>query len=77
MRGHHTNVLWKFVEVLFFNDFRFFELEFFIDIRAPSVPRKLQVGILEATARDEGSRWGVFSAAKHAGTPYERSVAVR
>ena len=43
--------------------FNFFELGFFIDLRAPSVPRKLQICVLEATARDEGSRWGVFSAA--------------
>ena len=28
---------------------------------------KLQVGVLEATARDEGSRWGVFSAARARG----------
>ena len=27
----------------------------------------LQVGVLEATARDEGSRWGVFSAARARG----------
>ena len=29
MRGHHTNVLWKFGEVLFFNDFRFFRARIF------------------------------------------------
>ena len=57
--------------------FNFFELGFFIDLRAPSVPRKLQVGVLEATARDDGSRWGVFLGARARGTPYERSVAVR
>ncbi len=28
---------------------------------------KLQVGVLEATARDEGSHWGVFSAARARG----------
>ena len=28
---------------------------------------KLQVGVLEATARDEGSRWGVFSATRARG----------
>ena len=47
--------------------FNFFELGFFIDLRAPSESRKLQVGVLEAMARDEGSRWGVFSAARARG----------
>ena len=28
---------------------------------------KLQIGVLEATARDDGSRWGVFSAARARG----------
>ena len=28
-RGHHTNVLWQFGEVLFFNDFRFFRARIF------------------------------------------------
>ena len=29
MRGHHTNVLWQFGEVLFFHDFRFFRVPIF------------------------------------------------
>ena len=28
-RGHHTNVLWQFGDVLFFNDFRFFRARIF------------------------------------------------
>ena len=63
----------KFKRFMIFN---FFELGFFIDLRNPSVSRKLQVGVLEDMARDEGDRWGVFSPPEHAGTPYERSVAV-
>ena len=31
-RGHHTNVLWQFGEVLFFNDFRFFRSNFSSDL---------------------------------------------
>ena len=39
----------KFENFMFFN---FFELQVYLEY--------LQVGVLEATARDEGNRWGVF-----------------
>ena len=39
--------------------FKFFELQVYLEY--------LQVGVLEATARDDGSRWGVFSAARARG----------
>ena len=62
--GMFCGSLMKFKIFMILN---FFEIEFLSTSELQAYLEKLQVGVLEAMARDEGSRCGVFPAARACG----------